>query len=317
MTRAPAQPTVAIGGPTATGKTVLAVELARRAGAELVNADSRQVVRRLVVGTARPTAAELHGVPCNLLDLCEPGEPFTVADWLRRARAVLHDLDSRGVPAIVVGGTGQYLRALRQGWDFGGVSPRSDLREQLTATAATPAGMERLAAEVSVRDPAGAATLDLANPRRVIRAVEVLRAGKASLATARQREGGRTLALVVLDADREVHREALAARMDAMFATGAILAEVRAELERGTAPGALRRAGIGYAEAVAVLEGAIDIESARAGTAQRTSRYVKAQRTWFRHEPAVLRLERGVASTTMELADAVLAAIPMPGGSPR
>ncbi|MGH7723399.1 MAG: tRNA (adenosine(37)-N6)-dimethylallyltransferase, partial [Candidatus Dormibacteria bacterium] len=139
---------LAIGGPTATGKTVLAVELALRLGGELLNADSRQLVRRLVAGTAAPTPAELRGVPCHLTALCEPGEPFTVAHWLERARAVLADLDSRGVPPVVVGGTGQYLRALREGWDFGGVAPDPAVRERLTEAAATPAGLAGLVGEL-------------------------------------------------------------------------------------------------------------------------------------------------------------------------
>ena len=317
MTAARPHPTLAVGGPTATGKTALAVELARRSGAELLNADSRQVVRRLVAGTARPTAAELRGVPCHLLDLCEPGEPFTAADWLRHARAALDDLDARGVPTIVVGGTGQYLRALREGWDFGAVTPRSDLRDELTRLASTPAGFERLVAEVRERDPAGAEAIDLANPRRVIRALELLSAGNGSLAQARGRAGGRELHLVVLDADRQVHRQALEARLHAMFDTGAIQAEVRGELERGTVPAALRRAGIGYAEALDLLEGHLDLDAARDRAGQRTSRYVKAQRTWFRHEPAELRIQRDAHVPTSALADAVLAQLPMPAGSPR
>lgn len=317
MTPARGLPTIAIGGPTATGKTLLAVELARRTGAELVNANSRQVVRRLEVGTARPTAAELRGIRCHLLDLCEPGEPFTVADWLGHARAALADLDQRGVPAIVVGGTGQYLRALREGWDFGGVAPNDRLRAELTALAATPAGLAQLVAEVRARDPAAARALDLANPRRVIRAVELLRQGGAPLATSRGRAGGRALVVVVLDAGRDVHTAALAARLDAMFDGGAILAETRAELDRGVAPGALRRAGIGYGEAVDVLAGDIDVAAAKAGAAHRTARYVKAQRTWFRHEPAVLRLERSPDSAVADLAGAVAEALPTPAGSPR
>jgi tRNA dimethylallyltransferase len=317
MTAERPHPTVAIGGPTATGKTVLAVEVARRIGAELVNADSRQVVRRLVAGTARPTAAELRGVPCHLLDLCEPGEPFTVADWLPRARAVIADLDTRGVPAIVVGGTGQYVRALREGWDLGGVAPSAELRAELDALAATPAGLALLVAELHDRDPHGTATLDVANPRRVIRAVELLRGRAGSRTARRQSRDGRDLTLVALDADRAVHRAALAARLDAMFDTGAILTEVRAELDRGTGPGALRRAGIGYAEAVEVVGGVTELGQAKARAAHRTARYVKAQRTWFRHEPAALRLERVAATTTANLAAAVLAVVPTPGGSLR
>lgn len=309
--------TLAIGGPTATGKTVLAVELARRIGGELINADSRQVVRRLRVGTAAPTSVELRGVTCHLLDECEPGEPFTVAHWLQRARAVLTDLDARGVPAIVVGGTGQYLRALREGWDFGRVDPDPAQREELTVTAATPEGLALLVADLRARDPAAAARIDVANPRRVIRALELVRAGGVALDKVRRRSGGRRLAMVVLDAVRPAHAAALEARMEKMFGSGAIIAEVRAELERGTAPGALRRAGIGYAEALSVLDASIGIDGARASALRRTQRYVKAQRTWFRHEPAVLRLDRDMRTAAAVLATAVLEAVSTPAGSPR
>jgi tRNA dimethylallyltransferase len=307
---------LAIAGPTATGKTVLAVELARRLGAELVNADSRQVSRRLRAGTAGPTDAELRGIRCHLLDLCEPGAPFTVADWLERARATLADLEARGVPAILVGGTGQYLRALREGWDFGGVPPDAAVRTRLTADAAAPGGLERLAAELRDRDPEGASSIDLANPRRVIRALELLRGGAATLAQARQRAGGVAVDVVILDAERATHRRALDERMDAMFVTGALVAEVDAELRRGTTPAALQRAGIGYAEALALAGGRIGVDEARAATLQRTRRYVKAQRTWFRHEPAVLRLERAGDTSTDEIAGAVLTSVRLSPATP-
>lgn len=312
MTSARRAATLAIGGPTATGKTALAVELARRTGAELVNADSRQVLRRLAVGTARPAHTELRGVRCHLLDLVEPGEEFTVAAWLLRAQATLEALDRRRVPAVVVGGTGQYLRALRQGWTFG-APPRPEQRAELTRAAATSAGMARLVAELRDRDPDAAAAIDVANPRRVVRAVEVLRAGGGALTAARAPSGGRPLALVVLDADPDVHDAAIAARMEAMFGSGAILDEVRDELDRGVAPGALRRAGIGYGEALDVLERLIDVPAAAARAEQRTRRYVKAQRTWFRHEPARLRLCRRAGDTPARLADAVEAGLATPG----
>ncbi|HWF57619.1 MAG TPA: tRNA (adenosine(37)-N6)-dimethylallyltransferase MiaA [Candidatus Dormibacteraeota bacterium] len=311
-----ARPILAIGGPTATGKTALAVEVALRLGGELVNADSRQLMRRLLAGTARPTEAEMRGVPCHLLAVCEPGEPYTVAQWLEAARGVLDDVASRGVPPILVGGTGQYLRALRQGWTFGGVPPVAEAREEITAVASTPSGLHGLVAELRERDPDGAAAIDLANPRRVIRALEVLRGGTAPLAVARGRSEGRSLALVVLDADREWHRCALASRLDAMFSTGAIQAEVGAELDAGSTPGRLARAGIGYREAVAVLEGSMTVDEAVASVARRTRRYVKAQRTWFRHEPALLRLERSGDTPTSALADQVLAGLVSPGGWP-
>ncbi len=151
----------------------------------------------------------------------------------------------------------------------------------------------------------------------MIRAVELLRGGNAPLAQTRGRIDGRSLTVVVLDADRDAHRAALAARLDAMFDGGAIVAEARGELERGVAPGALGRAGIGYAEAAGVLAGAIDVQAAKARAAQRTSRYVKAQRTWFRHEPAAQRLQRTATATASDLADAVAAQLPISAGSPR
>ncbi len=298
-------PTLAIGGPTATGKTRLAVELALRTGAELVNADSRQLVRRLRVGTAAPTDAELRGVPCHLLDLCEPGEVFTVAQWLEAARCVLAALDRRRVRAIVVGGTGQYLRALREGWDFGGVAPEPGQREALTRAADTAAGRERLLAEIRRLDPEVATTIDAANPRRLVRAVERMRARGGS-ALALRRTGARPLALAVLDADAEVLDAALEVRMEAMFGNGAILAETAAELRRGTSVRALDRAGIGYREALAVLHGSHGVEAARAATLRRTRRYVKAQRTWFRHEPAMLRLQRTAGADEADLAGQVM-----------
>lgn len=307
---------LAIAGPTATGKTVLAVELAGRIGAELVNADSRQVSRRLRVGTAAPSATELQRVPCHLLDLCEPGAPFTVADWLERARTTLADLQARGIPAILVGGTGQYLRALREGWGFGGTQPDEATRAPLTAVASAPGGLERLAAELHDRDPDGSASVDLANPRRVIRALEQLRGGAASLAEARRTAGGLAVDVVILDAERAIHADALDARMDAMFATGALVAEVEEELRRGTTRAALQRAGIGYAEALALLDGATSVADARAATLQRTRRYVKAQRTWFRHEPNVLRLGRCGDTSTAALADTVLTAVRLSPATP-
>lgn len=307
-------PVLAVGGPTATGKTVLAVELALTTGAELVNADSRQVMRRLHAGTATPSPEELRGVRCHLLEETEPGVALSAAAWLRRARAVLADLDRRGVAAVVVGGTGQYIRALRQGWTFGGAEPDPGQRAELDRLASTDEGRERLLAELLSRDPHGAAAIDQANPRRVVRALEVLRGGATSLAQARGREGGRAVALVVLDAAREQQERVIDDRIAAMFDRGDILREVRDELDRGTSPEALRRAGIGYGEAVDVVAGSIDLDAARASTRRRTTRYAKAQRTWFRHEPAVARLLRDGSSTTADLvAVAMRAAVVEPG----
>ena len=300
---------LAVVGPTATGKTALAVGLARRLGAELVNADSRQVVRRLRVGTATPTERELRGVPCHLLDLTEPGAAFSVADWVREARLVLTDLAARRVLAILVGGTGQYLRALREGWDFSASPPDPAGRAALTAAVALPGGLATLTAELRERDPEGASSLDLANPRRVIRAVELLRGGAPSLREARRRAGGIDIDVVLLDCERVLHRSALEGRIESMFGTGALVAEVEAELRRGTSAAGLRRSGIGYAEALEVITGRCSLEEARGSGLRRTRRYVKAQRTWFRHEPSLLRIERTAATPIAGLEELVVSVL--------
>lgn len=308
---------LAVVGPTATGKTALAVGLAQRLGAELVNADSRQVVRRLRVGTATPTERELQGVACHLLDLAEPGAAFSVADWAREARVVFAGLAARRVPAILVGGTGQYLRALREGWDFSAPPPDPAARAALDAATAQPGGLQALAAELCERDPEGASSLDLANPRRVVRAVELLRAGAPSVREARRRAGGIDIDVVVLDCEPVLHRAAIEERMESMFGNGALLAEVDGELRRGTSPASLRRSGIGYAEALEVLAGGCSVGAARAEALRRTLRYVKAQRTWFRHEASVVRVERNAAVSAAELQGLVLTALTSSRAGPR
>ena len=303
MTRRP----LVIGGATATGKTALAVTVALRIGAELVNADSRQVMRRLRVGTATPTPGELRGVRCHLIDLTEPGVALSPPAWHSLALATLEDLDRRDVPAIVVGGTAQYVRALCEGWTFAGPPPDPATREALVAQAATVDGLATLVAELRRRDPGGAATIDLANPRRVVRAVETVRSG-VPIAAAHRHGDGVAADVVILDVTPSEREAVIDARMAAMFDEGALFDEVAAELARGTDAAALAAAGIGYREAVGVLDGTLDPEEARARTHAATRRYAKAQRTAFRAIDARLRLTRSPGDTVEALADRVLAA---------
>ena len=181
------RPLLVIVGPTCTGKTALAVAAAQAlAPAAILNADSRQVRRGLRVGTCAPTPEELHGVRCELLDLCDPGDPFTVADWLIAARACLDRLDQTGSRAIVAGGTGLYVTALVDGFDLAGGPPDPARRADRTELAAMPGGLDALVAELRTRDPGGATGIDQRNPRRVIRALEILDAGGGSLRAAQR-----------------------------------------------------------------------------------------------------------------------------------
>jgi tRNA dimethylallyltransferase len=300
---------LAVVGPTATGKTRLAVAVARRLGsAELLNADSRQVVRGLRVGTCAPTDEELQGVRCHLLDLHDPGEPFSVADWLAAAHAALGDLGRRDVQPVLVGGTGLYLSALVDGLDLARVPADPARRAERAATAAEPGGLERLAAELARRDPEAAAGLDLRNPRRVIRALEILDAHGPPLGRARGRGQALAATLIGIDVPRELHERWIAARARAMLETGALVDEVHSAMARGISRDALDSAGIGYREALAVLDGRVTPEQAAEMLARRTRRYAKAQRTWFRRDPRIRWLRRDAESLDMQV-DEVLDAI--------
>lgn len=280
------QPLLAIVGPTCTGKSRLAVALAKRlAPAELVNADSRQVLRGLVVGTCAPTPADLDGVRCHLLDEADPGDGYTVADWLRHAEAVLSTLDKQSIEPVVVGGTGLYVTALVDGYDLGRVAPDPQLRAERTRLGSTATGREALVAEVAHRDPAAAATLDMHNPRRLVRALELIDAA-GSVAAAR-RAAPRPSVLIGLDVPRPIHAEWVQRRCESMFTSGALLDETERALQRGCSRAGLQRAGIGYAEALEVLDGTIGVAAGTARAVQRTLKYAKAQRTYFRGDARV------------------------------
>lgn len=281
-----AQPLIAIVGPTCTGKTRLAAALAREIGGELINADSRQLRRELRVGTCAPTADDLGGVPCHLLDEADPGEDYTVAQWLARATTIADMLQESGAPPILVGGTGLYVTALIEGYDLGSAPPDPTVRMARTLRAATAEGLAELVAELARRDPDAVRGIDTRNPRRVIRALEILE-GRAGPLRAARTSAPRAAVVIGLDAPREVHAAWIERRCTAMFASGAILDETSSAIERGWSPATLASCGIGYAEATAVLEGRMTRADAVDATVRRTIRYAKAQRSYFRRDPQV------------------------------
>ena len=282
------RPPLVVVGPTCTGKTSLAVAAAlAMAPAELLNADSRQVRRGLRVGTCAPGPAELRGVPCNLLDLCDPGEAFTVADWLDAARTCLERLDRAGTRAVVAGGTGLYVTALVDGFDLARVPPDPERRIERGDLASTPEGLQALTAELRRRDPDGAASIDQRNPRRVIRALEILDAGGGSVLTTRTRSDPRAAVMVGLDVARPEHERWIGRRVTSMFDGGAIQDEVRKLLGQGLDPTAIAGCGIGYQEALDHLAGRLELAGAKRATVRRTLRYARAQRTWFRRDPRI------------------------------
>jgi tRNA dimethylallyltransferase len=279
---------VAIVGPTASGKSALALSLAREVPAEIVSCDSLQVYRGLDIGSAKPTLVERRAVPHHLVDVVDPDQEFSAADYARRGRTALREISARGCLPIVVGGTGLYLRALLRGL-FAGPSRDARLRERLERVAARrgDASLHRLLARV---DPDAAARIEVRDRVRVIRALEVWCASGRPL-TAHHREGAEPLAgyvwlVVGLAPPREALRAAVEARTRAMFEAG-LVDEVRSLLARYPAvPRPLR--AIGYRQAAAVARGEWTVDHALRDMVKATMRYAKRQSTWFRHQEDVL-----------------------------
>ena len=278
-------PLVCIVGPTASGKSALALALAEEAGGEIVSCDSLQVYRGLDIGSAKPSAAEQARVRHHLIDVADPDQGFSAARYAELARAALADISARGRRVLVVGGTGLYLRALLLGL-FEGPARDEPLRRRLERMAERfgDARLHRLLLRV---DPEAAARLEPRDRVRVVRALEVFRASGRPLSEHLRRPGqaltGFEVLTVGLSPPREELRRHVEARTDAMLARG-LLDEVRALLARGYSPELRPLQAIGYRQAVDVLAGRLDLARARHDIVLKTMQYAKRQRTWFRHQ---------------------------------
>jgi tRNA dimethylallyltransferase len=278
------QPLLGVVGPTASGKTELALALAKRLRVEVLVADSRQVYRGMDVGTASPDADARAAVPHHLLDLVEPDEPFTVADWVRRARSAIPEIAARGALPMLVGGTGLYVAALVDGHDYEAQSWTPALRERLAADLAAD-GLPALAERLRHEAPGVASGIDLRNPRRVLRALERAGGGGRGHPTATPYPG--PVALVAIDRPREVLYERIDERARRLFVSDGLPDEVRGLLDAGHGPDVRPMGGHGYLEAVGYLAGQLSLEEAIERTARRTRQYAKRQLTWFRRDPRV------------------------------
>ncbi|MCU0283392.1 MAG: tRNA (adenosine(37)-N6)-dimethylallyltransferase MiaA [Candidatus Nanopelagicales bacterium] len=298
---------VAIVGPTAAGKSALALAVARLAGAEVVNADAFQVYRGMDIGTAKPTREQRAAVPHHLLDLLDVTEELTVAEYQRRGRAVLHDLADRGVPAVVVGGSGLYLRGLLDDLRFPGSDPAVRARWQQRLDEVGPAALH---AELARRDPQAAEHILASNGRRIVRALEVI-----------ELTGGPFVARLPVDGpplvphlsvgcavDRTTLDERITARVDAMFAAG-LVAEVRHLLTLGLREGRTASRALGYPQVIALLDGTLEEPAARQAVIDATRAYARRQQRWFRRDPRTAWVPMPSAgSSTAETIAAALSA---------
>lgn len=287
-----------IAGPTAVGKSAVAMELAQRLGGEILSADSMQVYRGLDIGTAKPTR-ERDLVPHHLLDLVGPDEPFDTARWLAAARAAAADVWNRGRFPILGGGTGLYFQAWREGLDAV-PPPDLELRRVLETQP-----LEALLMELERDAPEIWQRIDRKNPRRVVRAVEILRLGGGARVAqpAPQKDSSDFQGpIFVLRRGSEDLRRRMELRVDAMFAQG-LVEETRRLLAMGLRENRTALQAIGYRQVVEHLEGMRDLASTITLVKAKTWQYGRRQMTWFRHRPGVVwvDLEEGEpASMTAE-----------------
>ena len=294
----------ALAAPTASGKTATVLRLAERWPLEVVSADAMQVYRGLVIGTASPSAAERARVPHHLVGVVDPSEPYSVADYVRAAEAAIQGVLDRGALPLVVGGTGFYLNALERGLP---TTPKADRRVQTRLSEELDErGMDALLSELREASPSDAARTQR-NPRRVIRALEVLRSSGRPPSAFPPRPPRFHYAFAVILPEPETLQERVRLRTRAMVAAG-WLDEVRA-LAPGMASWATARQAIGYEALRRVLAGEMQLEDALTGIEQATLRYAKRQRTWFRQRPLHALRQQGTVGEHEDALAAWLASV--------
>jgi len=262
--------------------------LAGRLPIEIIVADSRQVYRGMDIGTAKPSLTARGLVPHHLLDVADPHERFTVAQWVERARESLPEIAERGGLPMLVGGTGLYIAALLDGHQYALHAWSSEVHSRLIGELER-SGLDAMALRLRNIDPTAAARTELRNPRRVIRALERLEAGDGGPTRAADPYSGR-VAMIGISRPREVIYGRIDERARAMFESGGLLEEVRTLLDAGLETNLRPMTGHGYREAARHLAGEWSLDQAIDVTARRTRQYAKRQLTWFRHEPRIVWL---------------------------
>ncbi|EKU71812.1 tRNA (adenosine(37)-N6)-dimethylallyltransferase MiaA [Selenomonas sp. F0473] len=288
MKKAERSPLLILLGPTAVGKTAFSLELAVRLGTDIISGDSMLVYRGLDIGTAKPTAAERAAVPHHLIDILDADEPFSVTDFVGRAAVLIRSQEEAGKLPFVVGGTGLYIKALIEGYNFNETPEHERFRRRLQRLAERY-GNAFVHALLARRDPETAARLHVNDVRRAIRALEVVCRGgeRISQERALARDGLVYDAFVIgLMRAREHLYARIDARVEAMFAAG-LPDEVRALAARGVGRGAPAMKGIGYKETAAYLAGEMSEAAALEQVQKATRHFAKRQMTWYRKMPYI------------------------------
>lgn len=289
-------PLIVVVGPTAAGKTALSIELAAALGGEIVSADSRQIYRGMDIGAAKATSAEQARVPHHLLDIVWPDQTLSVTEFQGLAYAAIDDILARGQLPFLVGGAGQYVHAVTEGWHIPAVAPQEELRAALLA-AADLEGSAALHARLAALDPLAAARIDHRNVRRVVRALEVCLTTGRSLSEL-QRKTPPPYRILTIGVTRP--RPELYARVDARverMLTDGLVAEVARLLAAGYHLDLPAMSGIGYRQIGQYLQGELSLDEGVALIKKQTRRFIHQQGVWFRSDdPAIRWFDPGQAS---------------------
>ena len=292
-------PLLVLIGPTAVGKTELSLQLAERLNGEIVSADSRYFYRGMDIGTAKPSAAEMARVRHHRVDVADPDQTWSLAVFQQAARQAIADIHARGKLPLLVGGTGQYVRAVTEGWTPPEVAPDARLRQVLEQMALERGndGIYWLHAKLTMLDPQAAAKIDARNLRRTVRALEViLSTGQLFSRQTGRGESDYELLTIGLNRPREELYQRIDQRIDLMFQNG-FLEEVARLAEKGYGPDLPSMSAIGYREAGAVLRGEISLEEAIVQMRRLTRMYVRRQANWFKlSDPQIKWFELGQTS---------------------
>jgi tRNA dimethylallyltransferase len=274
-------PLILIVGPTAVGKTELAIQLAEKMNGEIISADSRLFYRGMDIGTAKPSPEELARVPHYLIDIVNPDETLSLAVFQQKAKEIIADIHTRGKLPFLVGGTGQYVRAVTQGWTPPEVVPDERMRDELERMRDENSA-EWLHARLQLLDPEAASKIDARNVRRTIRALEViLTTGRKFSEQRGQSDSPYQLITIGLNRPRAELYERVDQRIDAMFANG-FVDEVKGLLVRGYSPTLPSMSAIGYRECVRVVNDEWNIEQAKVEMRRVTRVFVRRQANWFK-----------------------------------
>lgn len=298
-------PLVVLLGPTAVGKTELSLQLAERLGMEIISADSRLLYRGMDIGTAKPTPEELARVRHHLVDVADPDETWSLARYQQAAHAAIVSINLSGKTPLLVGGTGQYLRAILQGWTPPKLKPNPELREALEAWAAAD-GAEALHAHLALLDPPAAANIDYRNLRRTVRALEVILSTGAAFSEQRSiEESPYTVLQIGLMRPRPELYARIDARIQAMLEAG-WLDEIRGLLAAGYDAELPSLSAIGYRELIQHLRGELSLEEAVMLIKRHTRAFVRRQANWFKPDDRQINwVEVGEGDVVGEVGSAI------------